>query len=96
LIRQTGAGVEVDVRVIPRARRSELAGIRDDAVLIRLAAPPVEGAANEKLIDFLSQRLDIPRRSIQIVSGLRTRRKRVSIAGVTATNVARALAASSS
>ena len=76
-----------DVRVIPRARKTEYAGERDGALLVRLAAPPVEGAANGALIDFLAATLGLPRRAIQIVSGERSRRKRVAIAGMTAEQV---------
>jgi uncharacterized protein (TIGR00251 family) len=56
--------------------------MRGGAVLIRLAAPPVEGAANDALIEFLSDVLDLPRRSVRIVSGETSRDKRVAIAGV--------------
>lgn len=73
----------VDVHVIPRARKSELSGERDGALLVRLAAPPVEGAANAALIEFLASALDVPRRSVRIVAGERSRRKRVAIAGMT-------------
>jgi len=70
--------------VIPRARKTELGGVRDDALLVRLAAPPVEGAANEALVDYFAALLRLPRRAVRIVSGERGRRKRISIAGVTA------------
>jgi len=56
--------------------------MRGDAVLIRLAAPPVEGAANDALIAFLSDALDLPRRNITIVSGEKSRDKRVRIEGM--------------
>jgi uncharacterized protein (TIGR00251 family) len=72
-----------DVRVIPRAGRSGIAGMRDGAVLVRLAAAPVDGAANEALIEVLARALDRPRRDIQIVSGERSRSKRVQVAGLT-------------
>ena len=68
--------------MIPRAPRSRVDGLRGDAVLIRLAAPPVEGAANEALIAFLSEALGVPRRSIAIVSGEKSRDKRVRIEGL--------------
>lgn len=77
----------LDIRVIPRARKTELAGERDGALLVRLAAPPVEGAANAALVDFLAAALHLPRRSIRIVSGERNRRKRVAINGMTAEQV---------
>ena len=55
--------------------------MRGAAVLIRLAAPPVEGAANDALVAFLSDTLNVPRRRIEIVSGEKSRDKRVAIAG---------------
>ena len=84
MIRDRPAGVELDVRVIPRARKTEVAGLRDQAVLIRLAAMPVEGAANDALVAFVAEWLAVPRRAVQILSGERSRRKRLSVTGVTA------------
>jgi uncharacterized protein (TIGR00251 family) len=76
--------VILDVKVIPRAGRTALAGTRDGSILIRLAAAPVDGAANAELIAFLSTLLDVPKRDITIVSGETSRQKRVRIDGVTA------------
>ena len=84
MLRETSSGVEIDVRVIPRARKTQPAGTRDDALLVRLAAPPVDGAANDALIAFLAEALDVPRRAVRVVSGERSRHKRVAVAGVTA------------
>ena len=75
--------ITLDVRVIPRARKTECAGFRDDVLVIRVAAPPVEGAANDALIAFFSTALHVPRRAVRILSGDRGRRKRISIDGVT-------------
>jgi uncharacterized protein (TIGR00251 family) len=75
------------VRVIPRARKTEIAGTREDALVVRLAAPPVEGAANDALIEFLADRLHVARRAVRIVSGERGRQKRVAVSGVTAERV---------
>jgi uncharacterized protein (TIGR00251 family) len=74
--------VDLEIRVIPRAGRSEFAGLRDSALLVRLAAAPVDGAANDELIALLAKALKIPRRNITIVSGERSRSKRVRIEGV--------------
>jgi uncharacterized protein (TIGR00251 family) len=82
VIRPTAAGVEIDVRVIPRASRTTLGGTRDHALLIRLAAPPVEGAANDALIEFLADILHVPQRAVRIVRGARGRLKRVAVDGV--------------
>lgn len=83
MITATAAGVELTVRVIPRARKTEISGERDGALVVRVAAPPVEGAANDALVEFLSAALRVPRRAIQILSGERGRQKRIAIAGVT-------------
>jgi uncharacterized protein (TIGR00251 family) len=72
----------LDIRVIPRAPRTRVDGMRGGAVLIRLAAPPVDGAANDALVAFLSDTLALPRRNIQIVSGEKSRDKRVLIDGL--------------
>ena len=81
----------VDVRVIPRAKKTELAGRRGGAIVIRVAAPPVDDAANEAVIAFLAERLDVPRRAIRLVSGATSRRKRLDIAGVDADLIAQRL-----
>lgn len=77
------AGTLLRVRVIPRAHRNELAGSRGGALVVRLAAPPVEGAANDALIEFLAHTFGLPRRSIRLIAGERSRDKRVEIAGMT-------------
>lgn len=83
MFRQTAAGVEFDLRVLPRASKTAPAGVRDDALVVRIAAPPVDNAANDALIEFLCDTLQVPRRSIRILSGERGRRKRIAIDGVT-------------
>jgi hypothetical protein len=72
----------IAVRVIPRSPRTRIDGMRGGAFLVRLAAPPVEGAANAALIAFLAEHLDLPHRSIRIVSGETSRDKRVAISGL--------------
>ena len=72
----------LNVRVIPRAPRTRVDGERAGAILIRLAAPPVDGAANDALIAFLANALGLPRRNVRIVSGEKSRDKRVEIDGI--------------
>lgn len=74
----------LDLRIIPRAPRTRVDGERGGAILIRLAAAPVEGAANDALVAFLAQTLAIPRGSITIVSGEKSRDKRVRLEGLDA------------
>ena len=68
--------------MIPRAPTHCVDGTRGGALLIRLAAPPVDGAANDALVAFLSDALALPRRNIAIVSGEKSRDKRVQIEGI--------------
>ena len=72
------------MRVVPRAGRSGVAGTRDGALLVRLAAAPVDGAANAELIAILARALGLPKRRIEIVSGERSRSKRVRLIGLDA------------
>ena len=88
MIESTPEGVVITVRVIPRAGRSGVAGTRDGALLVRLNAPPVEGAANEELIQVISSALRLPKRAVTIVAGERSRTKRVRVTGVDADHVA--------
>lgn len=80
--RASSTAVDLDVRVAPRAGRSEVAGMRHGALLIRLAAAPVDGAANAQLIDLIARALHLPKRDVTIVGGERSRTKRVRVAGM--------------
>lgn|SRR2546423_3772746 len=81
-VRATQDGVEIEIRVIPRAKKSAFGGERDGALVVRVAAPPVEGAANDAVVDLFSSALRVPRRAIRIISGERDRNKRIAIAGI--------------
>ena len=71
----------LDLHVQPGARRSEFAGEHGGRMKLRLAAPAVEGKANEALVEFLADHFGVPRRNVRIVSGLKSRQKRVIIEG---------------
>ena len=83
-IEPTKDGVRIAVRVQPRAARSEVAGLHGDRIRIRLAAPPVDGAANEALVRFLAEALGVPPRAVSIASGHASRSKTVTASGVSA------------
>lgn len=72
------------VRVVPRASRSEVAGEHDGALRVRVAAPPVEGAANEELVRTLARALRVPTRAVEITSGLTGKLKGVRVLGASA------------
>lgn len=78
------AGVRLHLLIQARASRNELAGLHGDRLRIRLAAAPVDGAANEALIRFLAERLNVARSTISITAGLSGRRKTLLLQGVTA------------
>jgi uncharacterized protein (TIGR00251 family) len=70
------------VRVIPRAKKSGVAGTRDGALLVRLTSPPVDNAANDELVALFAALLSVPRRAVTIASGERGRLKRVTVEGI--------------
>jgi len=74
--------VILELHVQPGAKRSEFAGMHGDRVKVRLAAPAVEGKANEALVEFLAGHYGVPRRNVRIAAGLKSRRKRVVIDGL--------------
>lgn len=80
-----------EVRVQPRASRTEIAGEYNGAIKVRLSAPPVDGAANDALVNLLADELSVPRRDVSIVSGASSRSKTVAVAGVDAAAVERLL-----
>ena len=75
-------GSVLSVVVAPRAGKSSIERLADGAIQVRIAAPPVDGAANAALLRFLAGVLDVPRSRFEIVSGASSRRKRIVIAGL--------------
>lgn len=80
-LHQTEDGVTFRIRVVPRASRSELAGIQDDALKLRITAPPVDGKANEECIRVVADFFGVKRRQVTIISGHVSRTKTIAIAG---------------
>jgi hypothetical protein len=81
----------VTIHVVPRARSTEVAGAHGDAVKVRVAAPPVDGAANAELVRFIARRLGVPKARVTIVGGAAGRRKTVAVEGVAGSDLRRAL-----
>jgi len=77
--REDQDGITLSVRVVPRASRSELAGYHEGALRVRIAASPVEGAANRELIRFLSKTFKVPQSAVTIISGSNSRNKIIRI-----------------
>jgi len=78
---ENGGALTFKVRVVPRASRSEVVGEHDGDLRVRVAAPPVEGAANEELIRTLARFFDVPIRAVEITSGQASKLKRVRVKG---------------
>ena len=83
-LRSVPGGTELAVWVQPRASRDEIAGVRGDALKVRVAAPPVEGEANEALVRFLAKQLGVARGAVTLVRGQTGRRKAVRVEGLAA------------
>ena len=81
-ISESDEGVIITIHAVPRAANDAVQGLHGDALKIRLHAPPVDGKANEALVSFLSQKLNIPKSNIALKSGTNQRRKIVLIAGI--------------
>ncbi|MCX7176710.1 MAG: DUF167 family protein [Proteobacteria bacterium] len=90
-LRGGGAALVLTLHIQPGAKKTEIVGLHGEALKIRLAAPPVDGKANECLIAFLAQTLGIAKSGIELVSGASSRAKRVHIEGVDAETVRRKL-----
>lgn len=80
---EIGGAITFAVRVVVRAARSEIAGAHDGALRVRVAAPPVAGAANEELARTLARALGVPARAVEITSGHASKTKLVRVAGAT-------------
>jgi uncharacterized protein len=76
-----GDTITLTLHVQPGAKTSSLAGLHGDALKIRLAAPPIEGRANEALLRYLADLFDVPRRNVELKQGEQSRHKRVLVFG---------------
>ena len=94
-LQSRGGAVTLTLHIQPAARKTEVAGLHGDALKIRLAAPPVDGKANAALLEFVAERLGLPRSAVQLKSGQTSRRKVLEI-GVSVTDLRRRLLPTSS
>ena len=81
-VRETASGLEVRLHVQPRAKRFGISGIHNGALKVKVTAPPVDDAANRAIVECFARLLGIPRSSIRIVSGLKSRDKILQISGI--------------
>ena len=86
---ESGGAVTFRVRVSPRAGRTAAAGAHEGALKVRVAAPPVDGAANSELVRFLARALQVPASGVEVVAGHASKSKLVRARGATAAQVRR-------
>ena len=92
---ETQDGVTIPIRALPRARHMALAGVIGGALRVQLAAPPIEGAANKALLQYLTGVLGVPKRDLDLVSGEHGRHKLVRVRGLSGDGVRQRLVAAS-
>lgn len=90
-LRSDGADVVLTLHIQPGAKQTEVAGLHGEALKIRLAAPPVDGKANDCLIGFIAKALGVAKSRIALVGGASSRAKRVRVEGLDAESVRRKL-----
>lgn len=83
-IHETAQGAALEVTVQPRASKTELAGVHQGVLKLRLTAPPVEGEANRECLKFLAKLLDLPKSRLELIQGHKSRRKTILIRDITA------------
>jgi uncharacterized protein (TIGR00251 family) len=71
----TTGGVRIAVHIMPNAKKTEVVGLHDDALKLRLHAPPIEGRANEALVRYVADRLGVPKTAVELVHGHTSRKK---------------------
>ena len=90
-LRAQAGGVSLQFKVLPRASRNEFGEVLGDRLKIKIAAPPVDSAANDELVAFLAKQLSVSRGAVQITHGRTSRNKTVLIAGVAVNHIMPAL-----
>jgi len=94
-LRVNGASVQLKVRLQPRASRDEIGGAQEDALKVRVTAPPLDSAANQALVRLLADTLHCPKSSVRLVRGQTSRVKTLDIDGMSPEEIARRLAGGS-
>ncbi len=72
------------VRALPRGSKDEVVGLRDGRLCVRTTAPPVEGAANKRIVEFLARALGVRRSQVSLLSGDKAREKTIRVEGLSA------------
>lgn len=89
---ETPNGATFSVHVQPRASRNEICGLHGDAIKIRLTSPPVEGEANRLCIEYLARLFGVPKSSMAIIAGEKSRQKTIRVSGIDPESIRKILA----
>ena len=81
-IKETKDGIVFNIRVVPRSSRSELVEIQEDALKVKITAPPVEGKANEECIKLIADKLGVRKSRVAIIAGHKSKRKTIAVSGL--------------
>lgn len=90
-LEEKSGNIYIHIHVQPRASKNEIVGIHGDSLKVRLTSPPVEGAANSLLVEFMAKKLGIPKSKIEIISGEKSRHKTLKIEEVSKAEAATSL-----
>lgn len=91
IVRESKGKVLLSVRVQPRSRTNAIVGVRDKSLLLKVNAPPVDGAANEAVVALLAKELNLPKSTFSVQQGTKSREKSVKVEHVTVDNVLKLL-----
>jgi uncharacterized protein (TIGR00251 family) len=83
-ISESPAGVTIKIYVAPRSSANSVIGVHDGEIKVAITAPPVDGAANRALVEFIAKRLSVPKSAVSLVAGETSRHKVVAVAGIDA------------
>jgi uncharacterized protein (TIGR00251 family) len=92
LVKKSAGEGRLEIYVQPRASKTEIVGIHGTALKVRLAAPPVDGAANQALIEYIADRLSVSKSSVRLIAGATNRRKIIEVDGWTTERLREVLA----
>lgn len=90
-LEEKSSNIYIHIHVQPRASKNEIVGIHGDSLKVRLTSPPVEGAANSLLVEFMAKKLGIAKSRIEIVSGEKSRHKTLRVEGLSKSEAASSL-----
>lgn len=90
-LKEVDGNVHLEIKVQPRSSRNQILGEQEGALRVKLTAPPVDGEANQALLEFLARQLKLPRKNLRIVKGESSRLKLLEVTGLSGSDVMKRL-----